>query len=259
MRYIKAAEAIKLSGLPSSTFYRFVREGRVKKYFPTEESSHGLYDQEEIVKLREEQGDRYVDMDRYETDWLTFDDLGSLYDLEYKIYEEDTGDPRIVRNWLKRTPLLGRILFNIDNRRDLWGAVLFLPIVDEDTIIKLVTQDGLDHARLNPATQIKTYDDPGVYDLYAASVIMKPGKGYLFSDLMRSYFDWWIEQAPEKKIGKIWTRTFTEQGEALAIRLQASPLDWLGPKVYRLDLSIPRRLPLLRDFQQGLKEKEAGQ
>jgi hypothetical protein len=85
---------------------------------------------------------------------------------------------------------------------------------------------------------------------------MREDKRYLLFDLLKSYFDWWVEQAPEKIIGKVWTRVISEEGEMLAIRLQMSPIDSLPGRVYRLDLSRPSHHRLIRDFQRKIKEKE---
>jgi hypothetical protein len=256
-RYVKAAKAIELSGLPVSTFHRWAREGKITKYYPTNESGRAMYDADEMKALREQMNpdSEEEQKEEFETDWLTTADLGNLYSLEYEKYGEDTGDPRFVRRWIQRNPYIGRIIYEKSERRDLWGALIFLPIVDETIMTDLVSHKIRD-IELNPEGHIKTFDESGIYDLYAASVIMRDDKVHLLSNLMRSYFDWWVEQYPRIKIGKIWGRVVSDEGELLAIRLQASPIDWLPGKVYRLDLSVPRRLPLIRNFQQSLAAKE---
>jgi hypothetical protein len=78
-----------------------------------------------------------------------------------------------------------------------------------------------------------TFDEPGLYDFYVGSIIMREDKTYLMFDLVRSFLEYWVEQAPERQLGKLYGCVVTDQGEMLATRIGASPLYWLSDYSYQ--------------------------
>ena len=188
------------------------------------------------------------------TGWLTPNDLGSLYDLEYKRYGDETGDPSLVQGWIKHHPFIGKILFNAADRRDVWGAINLIPL-QEDIIFRLLKREIRD-VDLHPEKDILTYDAPGIYNVYAASVILRPDKREHFLTLLDSVFAFWIDMAPTKQLGRIYARAVSEEGQMLATRLFFSPLAAISADVYQLDLSKKSFSKYILHVQKKIQEKK---
>lgn len=252
--YLTASEAIAVLKIPPSTFYRFVREGKIKKYFPTAASKHGFYNSKEIARLSSKFRRESTTKDIGETDWIqSATDMGNMYNLEYPIYGDETGDPSIVRKWYERNPYICRILYNKDDRRDFWGAIVLLPLA-EDTIFKILCKKVKD-VELDPQKDILTFEQPGTYDFYAASVIMRPDKRHHFFLLINSVFDFWCEMAPERTIGKIYGRIVSVDGEFIAKKLFFSPIWHIAENAYMLDLARPNPSKIVQSFQYCVQSK----
>lgn len=252
-KYLSASEAIEALEISAPTFYRFVKNGKIKKYYPTTMSKHGMYDPKEIArlgsKIRSEQETQEVG----ETDWIHSADIGHMYNLEYAAYGDQTGSPLVVRKWYERNPYICRILYNKADRRDFWGAINMLPLAEE-TIIKLLRKEVRD-VDLNPQQDILTFENEGMYNFYIASVLIHPEKRQHFPLLLNTLFDFWCEQAPERTIGKIYGRVLSEQGELMAKKLFFSPLWHVADDVYMLDVSRPNPSRIIQSLQYCVKLK----
>lgn len=249
--YLPASEAIKLSNIPASTFYRLVREGKLHKYLPTPVSKQGLYAREDIERIRSEYKRETRKNETGATDWITTADLGHFYDLEYSAYEEQTRDPSIIRKWFARNSYLCRILYNHTDRREIWGGINILPL-EEETILKLLHQEILD-SDLTPL-DILTYEHPGMYTLYVTSVIIRPEKRAHFKLLLDSIFDFWCEQAPDRQIARIYARATTESGEMMVKKLFFSPLLHISDEAFMLDVRRPNPSRIVQNFQNCIRQ-----
>jgi hypothetical protein len=256
-RYLSASEAIEILKIPSSTFYRMVKEGKIKKHLPTAVSKHGMYDPKEIARLRSKLRLETEPQEVGETDWIKSSDMGSMYDLEYSVYGEQTGNPSIVRKWYERNPYLCRILYNKLDRRDFWGTINMLPLAEE-TIFRLLRGEIRD-VDLDPQRDILTYEAARAYNLYVASVIIRPQKQHHFMLLINSVFDFWCEQAPERTIDKIYGRVLAEDGELIAKKLFFSPIWHIADNAYMLDLSRPNPSRIVQSLQYCIRLKKEEQ
>lgn len=252
-KYLSASEAIKILNIPASTFYRLVKEDKIKKYFPTSVSKHGVYDPKEIARLSSQFRREAQPKEVGETDWIKSSDMGHMYNLEYSVYADETGDPSIVRKWYERNPSICRVLYNKADRRDFWGAINMLPL-PEETIFKLLRGEMRD-IDLDPQKDILTYEKPGIYNFYVASIIVHPQRSQHFILLVNSIFDFWCEQAPERTIGKIYGRIISEDGEMMAKKLFFSPLWHVSDTTYMLDMSKPNPSRIIQSFQYCVKLK----
>lgn len=237
IRYLTASEAIEMLNIPTSTFYRLVKEGKITKYYPTAVSKHGVYSPREIAHLRSQFKQDVEGKEVGETDWAKSTDLGNIYDLEYPVLGDRTINPSIVRKWQERNPYIYRLLFKKDERRDLWGGVNVLPL-EEETIFQLLRGERQE-ADLDPQQDILTFDREGVYNFYVISVVLRSQKWQDFVVLISSIFDYWYALAPERTIGKIYARILTRQGEMLTKRLFFSPLWNISDTTYMLDMARP--------------------
>ena len=241
--------------IPSTSWNRAVHSGAVTKV------RRGVFEKQSALeyckrhfKKREKQGDQLA------IDWLTESDLGSLYDFERAAYGQDAANPNVLASFLEQNPYLGKIAFRSLNRRDIWGAVRFYPVQSNAVLMQLVKL-GTVGAGLR-AEDLSTYDDPGVYDLYVGSIILHQDYRHHLNPLLRAYFDWWVEQYPERRVGKIWARSVSHEGAQAAITLGMSPFylmehGTLSPveQAFVLDMALPHHNRLIRNFQAKLSQK----
>lgn len=253
-RFIPASEAIKLLNMPSATFYRLVNDGKITKHRKSEADKHGLYDPKELARLK-----RQMQLEAEPTDppalgWLTEADLGNLYNLEYAHYGPDTGNPAIVQHWIRRNPQIGRILFNANDHKDLWGAILLLPMT-EDSIIKILRQNMRD-VDLKPEQDLLLYNQPGPYNIYAASAIIRTDKRQHFPLLLSGWFDFFGELAPRGvHIGKIYARILSDSGIMMVKKLFFSPRRDIASNAWELDLSEPNPSRIVQGFQYCMRTR----
>jgi hypothetical protein len=244
-----------LFDIPSTSWNRAVNLGKVPKL------RRGVFDREMALAYCEKNF-RKRKKDQLAIDWLTESDLGSLYDLERAAYGRDVANPNLIASFLDYNPFLCKIAFNSSHRGEIWGAVRFLPVRSGATLMKLI-ELGTVGAGLGVGEDgLVNYASAGVYDLYVASIIMKEGKESLLTTLLIAYFDWWVEQYPDRRVGKIWARSVSHEGGQAAITLGMSPFYILDggtlsrvENAFVLDLSLPHHNRLVRNFQTKLQEK----
>ncbi len=253
-KYLSASDAIEVLKIPASTFYRFVKEGKIKKHFPSSISKHGMYESREIARMSSKFKSELEPKEAGETDWIKSSDMGNMYDLEYAEYGDETGNPSIIRKWYERNPYICRILYNKSDRRDFWGAINMLPL-EEETIYKLLKGEKRD-IDLDAQKDILTFEEARAYNFYVASVIMHPQKKQHFPLLMNSLFDFWCEQGPERRIGKMYGRVISTGGELMAKKLFFSPLPHISDSAYMLDMSRPNPSRIVQSFQYCVKTRE---
>ncbi len=252
-KYLSASEAIEVLNMPASTFHRLVKEGKIKKYYPTPVSKHGEYDPREIARLRSKFKRESEPQEKGETDWIQNSDMGNVYNLEYTVYGDETGNPSIIRKWYERNPNMCRVLYNKEDRRDIWGAINMVPM-EEATIFKLLKGEIRD-IDLDPQRDIRTFEEPGIYNFYVASVIVHQQRKQHFLLLINSLFDFWCKQAPDRTIGKIYGRVISEDGEMMAKKLFFSPLWDISESAYMLDMRRPNPSRIVQSFQYCVKSK----
>jgi len=256
-KYLSASDAIEALNIPASTFYRFVKEGKITKHFPSSISKHGMYDSQEIARMSSKFKSESEPKETGETDWIKSSDMGNMYDLEYAEYGDETGNPSIIRKWYERNPYICRVLYNKADRRDFWGAINMLPL-EEETIYELLRGEKRD-IDLDPQKDILTFEEPRAYNFYVASIIMHPHKKQHFPLLINSLFDFWCEQGPERRIGKIYGRVVSEDGELMAKKLFFSPMPHISDSAYMLDVSRPNPSRIVQSFQYCAKSREEEQ
>ncbi len=253
-KYLSASDAIDTLKIPPATFYRYVKEGKIKKHFPSSISKHGMYDAQEIARMSSKFKSESEPKEIGETDWIKSSDMGNMYDLEYTQYGDETGNPSIIRRWYEHNPQICRVLYNKSDRRDFWGAINMLPL-EEKTIIELLRGEKRD-IDLDPQRDILTFEEPGTYNFYVASVIVDPQKKQHFPLLMNSLFNFWCLLTPERKIGKIYGRVVSEGGELMAKKLFFSPTPHISDNAYTLDMSRPNPSRIVQSFQYCVKSRE---
>lgn len=128
-----------------------------------------------------------------------------------------------------------------------------LPL-EEQTILKLLKGEIRD-VDLDPQKDILTFEKPGEYDFYVASVIVHPERKQHFPLLVNSLFTYWCEQAPERNMRKIYGRLVSEDDEMMAKKLFFSPLWHISDASYMLDVNRPNPSRVIQNFQRCIKSR----
>lgn len=263
---IASEEGIKLYtevGLSENTFYRHAREGKIRKSLPGERERGALYNRSDVEKIVEYQkikrakqlkAVRATNEEASKTDWFTDIDLPYLLALDYQMYGiEESLDLSISYGWWTKNPYICRVLYNIKDRKDIWGYVTMIPMEDK-TIFKLLKREM--HERDIKPADILIYEHNKEYHVYAASVVIKPEHKSHLRDLMKSIFNYWCDRYPAIKLSKIYAYADSKEGWDLIRHLFFAPRYDIGERAFELDLRQPNPSKLITAFQNCLKERE---
>lgn len=263
---LTAAQGIKLYAeveLSENTFYRNVREGKIRKTLSEGKQRDALYNAEDIRNIvefyrqkrkgrlqviqttKEEQG---------KTDWVQAADLPYLLALDYQVFGiEEAVDLSITHAWWKKNPYMCRVLYNAEDRKDIWGYVTMIPM-KEDIIFKLLRREM--HERDIRTDHILTYEENKAYTVYVNAVVIKSEHRTFLRILINSLFNFWCDQYPGVKITKVYAYADSDEGWNLIKHLFFAPRYDLGVKAFELDLLQMNPSKLIKAYQDCLKERE---
>ncbi len=265
--YISSAEAVRLfieAGLSETTFRRKVREHPIQRKLPGGRVRGALYlrkDVEEAINQssKEDGLKRGATIQAAKpqgvTDWIQTSDLPFVlaYDLEmYGI--ENTVDISITHAWWKKNPHMCRILFDQQDRRNIWGALTIMPL-EEATIFKLLRGE-IEERDITP-DDILLYEDGKQYNGYVASATVKPEHRNYLRSLIQEMLDYWCDQYPRIQLNKLYAFAASDEGWNLISHLFFAPRYDLGPNAFELDLSRKNPSRLITAYQQCIKMKAA--
>jgi hypothetical protein len=187
------------------------------------------------------------------TDWVQEDDLLSLLKLDRERYGEYTVDISVTQHWWRKNPRMCRILFDQNNRRDIWGAITIMPM-EEETIFKLLRGDL--NERDITADDILTFEEGGTYNGYVASAVMSPHHSESLIVLLNSVFNYWCKIYPRIKWRRLYAFASSPEGEDMIKKLIFSARYDLGEDAYELDPYRRNPSPLVKRFQRciGLED-----
>jgi hypothetical protein len=257
-----------------STFYRLVREGVVKKTLPGGRVQDALYDEAQVrdliergtpakrkrrAKLKGQQ--RAVitttgEQSHGATDWIQLSDLAYVYVLDSELYGvENSVSPTTTLTWWRKNPYACRILFNKDNRKDVWGALLLIPM-EESTIYQLLSGE-LKEQDIT-ADQVLAYEPGQRYSCYVASIAIRPEHRQSFAQLLHSVLAFWCEWYPDIQITSLYGFALNEEegtGLRLIRKLYFAPRYDLGENAWELRLDRYNPSPVIQQFQRCLQQK----
>lgn len=250
-------------GLSENTFYRHAREEKIRKSLPEERQRGALYNAEDIRSIVEQhrmkrrkriEAIRSKRDAQGETDWVQASDLPYLLALDYEMYGiEETVDLSITHDWWKKNPYMCRVLYNAEERKDVWGYLTIVPM-EEATIFKLLRREM--HERDMRPEHILTYGDNRAYTVYANSIVLKPEHRAYMRDLINSVLTYWCNQYPRVRIAKLYAYAESEEGWNLIKHLFFSPRYDIGERAFELDPHQVNPSKLIKAFQDCLKERE---
>jgi len=278
----EAVTLFEAHGLSEATFFRWVKQGRIKKYPPPSGRLKGaLYDKAQADALiqsspiknsrkrntthpsntrrsKTRPTKKVEHMEAAETDWIQESDLPYVFVLDAELYGlENTVSPLITKWWWEKNPYACRILFDKNNRKDIWGALTILPM-EEEIIYKLL-RDELKEQDITP-DMIQSYDLGETFAGYIASVAIRPERMMHIFSLLGSVMDYWYEQYPGIQIKKLYAFALggaeeENDGIRLIRKLYFAPRYDLSQNAWELNLALYNPSPLIRHFQQRLREK----
>ena len=250
-------------GLTENTFYRNAREGKIRKHLPKGKQRDALYNAEDIRKIvefyRKKRRGR-VEVIRTKkdaqatTDWVQTSDLPYLLALDFEVFgEEEAVYLSITHTWWKKNPYMCRVLYNANDRKEVWGYVTMIPMYEE-TIFKLLRREM--HERDIRTDHILTYEENQTYTVYVNAVVVKPEHQASLRTLINSLLNYWCEQYPKIKIAKIFAYAESDEGWSLIKHLFFAPRYDIGAKAFELDPLQVNPSKLIKAFQDCLKERE---
>jgi predicted DNA-binding transcriptional regulator AlpA len=275
--YMPIKEAASTLGISVTHFYFFVSQGLIPKttrpggsegYYLAEliDAFVPLFEQRRAktispTEMRRQMAfirDRLITRTpRAKTDWITFADLPFVQQLDLALYGvEDTVDMALTWKWWQANPHMCRILFNADNRQEIWGALTAMPM-REETIFKLLRHEMAE--RDITADDILVYEPGHAYSCYVPSLAIRPERKSHLRLLIQSFFDFWCNLSPEITIGRLFALATSEQGMSVIHHLFFSPRYDLSENAFELlPLRAGNPSNLVKSFQQCVQQKTSG-
>lgn len=284
---LEKAKAEGKADISMSTFYRLAREGSIEKILPEDRVKEALYNPDQVhdliehgtpakrrrrAKSKEEKQEQQqaskiiVSTSQQEdgaTDWIKETDLPFVWALDIELYGiENSVSPTTTLTWWRKNPHACRILFNKNDRREVWGGLSVIPM-EEDTIYRLLRGD-LKEQDIT-ADQVLEYQPGRKYSCYVASVAILPEHRKSFGMLLHSILSFWCEQYPDVQITSLYGFALNEElgtGLRLIRKLYFAPRYDLGENAWELRLDRYSPSPVIQRFQecleQRLKRREQG-
>jgi len=149
---------------------------------------------------------------------------------------------------------MARLLFNAEDRREIWGGITIMPMKEETIICILKDEISEKDIRLE---DILTYEPGQKYIGYVASATVKKEYATHFRELLRSVFDFACSRYPDIQITKLYAYASSPEGWDLMKRLFFTPRRDINRNAFELDLFERNPSPYLKPFQDCLKSKGA--
>lgn len=187
------------------------------------------------------------------TDWVRQEDLPAIVKLDLARYGELTVPYEITQHWWRKNPTACRVLFNAEDRTDIWGALSVIPLPLQ--IIMRILRGDMEERDIT-ADDVFTYEEAGEYNVYIPSALVREDHRSSLPRLIHSVLDFWCEQYPHIRLGKVYAFTSSDDGMRLARYLYFDHRPDIGENVFVLDPYSPNPARLLKQFQECIKERE---
>lgn len=271
--YLKYAEAVRLfmdAGLSETTFRRKVQEYPIRNKLPEGRSRGTLYFAQDVQEVIEQsrkevpsQGVHLKERDKNieeeaQTDWIKLADEPYAYVLDCELYGvENAVSPSITWTWWEKNPHACCIVYDKQNRKDIWGLLSIIPMKEE--IIFRLLRGEMEEKDIR-AEHVLTYEPGQSYSCYVAAASIRPDRRSYFGRLLHSVMQFWCEQYPDAQISKLYAFALaSEEGEGIRLirKLFFSPRYDIGENAWELRLDRYNPSPIIQQFQNCLKEKQA--
>jgi len=277
-KYISSREGASLLGVDRQSFFYYAQSKNVRR----REVNYGgkdryEYSYDDLLAIKDEVQARRASRkhsikvveDRAEelenghamTDWATREDLPYIYALDCEIYGiEYSVPPTKTVHWWEKNKTSIRVLYNAENRRDVWGCITLLPM-EEETIFDILRGD-LSEQEIEEK-HILTYQPGNAYSCYVTSCLIRPEKRRFFSHLFNSVMNYWCEH-PEVHISKLYgfavgaSDDTPEENDGMRLikKLYFSPRYDISENAWELDLNRYNPSVSIQKFQKCLRSKQ---
>lgn len=244
-------EGMRLLGIQRNNFYHYVHTGQIRKDPDTKKPNIRYFTSDILtVKKRREQRTGIRIHPIGATDWVRQEDLPAIVRLDLERYGELTVPYEITQHWWRKNPTACRVLFNAEDRTDIWGALSIIPMRKE-TILRILR--GEMEERDITADDVFTYEEAGEYNVYIPSALVREDHRSSLPRLIHSVLDFWCEQYPRIRLGKVYAFTSSDDGMRLARYLYFDHRPDIGENVFVLDPYGPNPARLLKQFQECIR------
>ena len=194
------------------------------------------------------------------TDWCKIEDLPYIYALDCQLYGiENSAPPTTTLKWVRKNNATIRMIYNVKNRKDIWGTLTLLPM-REETIFKILRGEMVE-AELE-SEDILEYELGIEYSCYIASFSILPDKRNFVPTLIKSVIDYWCEH-PEIYVHKLYAfalgayNNLDKENDGLRMirKLFFSPRYDIAENAWELDLEHYNPSPIIQDFQECIRSK----
>jgi hypothetical protein len=258
-----------LGNMSPSSFKVIVDNKKIRKVVPPGKTQ-GKYVAEDVYKLAEELKP-FLDAGKQQsspktnyknnpshktaTDWAQARDLPYMLAYDYEMYgPENTVDISITHKWWEKNPYMARILFDANDRRNILGGIIIMPM-KEETIIRLLKNEITE--RDITADDILIYEPGKKYIGYVGSATVKKEYSAHFKGLLQSVLDFACELYPDVQITKLYAYASSGEGWDLIKRLFFTPRKDLADNAFELDLFERNPSRYLKSFHNCLRAKGA--
>jgi hypothetical protein len=258
-RYYTKKEALELLGIPESTFFYWVKDGRIRSYLPPHRKRGALYDQEQIDAIAAIQvatGQKLPNDERLVFGASTEVDLAQEVAIGLDLYGADDIVPlQKLRMWWQRNPEMFLAL----KRRDgvLVGYSSVTPM-QHDTILQLL-RDEIREADVDPQ-DVYPYATDRPLECYVASLTVVPGPNQRkYATLLILHVARFIQDLARRgvTISAFYCIGASEDGQRIARELGFKELS-TNPSGDRTGFVLPTEDPdskLARYYQLGVAER----
>lgn len=265
-KWITAKEGVNIykeAGLSENTFYRNVREEKIKKYLPNQRKRGALYNLSDIEKTvryhskKVRQSADEIDKAAPQAiiDWLQPGDIPAGLRLDILLYPteivEGLEEASVYQSWRKNNNQLTMGAFTKDRVECL--AYLQLVPLEEQTILDILSGKRSENS-IKP-DEVLAYNRLGAYTLLGVSAACHPDYPDLLFRILDKMMEFWIEQYPERYITKVYAQAVSERGDMLIQHLFMAPRPDLAQNAYELNLARPSASKIVRRFQKRLADK----
>jgi hypothetical protein len=255
--FARFSEAIKLfEPFSENAFTYRVRMGDIK----VEEDEKGkMYEVRSIISIKDalqEEEQKIKERKQYPAiliDWSSTTDVPAGLRLAQQLYgpDIDIATAAVYQSWRKNNNYISMAVFSPD-RKECYAALQIIPLAEE--VIIDILSGKRKESSIQP-DEIRSYDDPGQYNLLVTNAAVLPDRPLLLFQLLHRYMDFWVEQYPKRYIKRVYAQAASERGIQLIQHFFMAPRLDLAYDAYMIDLAIPSASKIVQRFKQNLERK----
>ena len=254
--WITSYEGAELMGIPQPNFLYYAGNGKPIAVKPDTKKGERLYNRADVIALRKKLAKKKrknAPPEKPLIDWFYASDLPAGLKLVQQLYgpDVDLADLAVYQGWWKHNNRITMTAFSQD-RQECYASIQILPL-DENVILNILRGKRSENS-VHP-DEIRSYDEPGPYDLLATSATVLPNHPLLLFELLHRYMEFWVEQYPERYMRRVYAQAMSARGVQLIQHFFMSPRRDLAYNAYELDMAVPSASKVIQRFKKKLVEK----